>query len=48
MPSCIAYNVGSESEFESIELSTKAGKWRMTGMSGWNVQCTICSASSPS
>ena len=46
MPSCITYNVGSESE--SIVPSTKAGKWRITGISGANVLCTICSASSPS
>ena len=48
MSSCITYYVGIEFELESIVPSTKAGKWRMTGVSGWNVQCTICSASSPS
>ena len=37
MPSCIAYDVRSEFEFESNELSAKAGKWRMTVVSGWNV-----------
>ena len=46
MPSCITYNVGGV--FTSIVLSAKAGKWRITGMSGANVFCTICSASSPS
>ena len=37
MPFCITYNVGSEFEFKSNEPSAKAGKWRMTGVSGWNV-----------
>ena len=35
MPSCITYNV--EGESVSIVLFTKAGKWRITGMSGANV-----------
>ena len=35
MPSCITYNIGGESE--SIVLSTKAGKWTITGISGANV-----------
>ena len=46
MPSCITYNVGGV--FTSIVLSAKAGKWRITGISGANVLCTVCNASSPS
>ena len=46
MPSCIIYNVGGV--FVSIVLPTKAGKWRITGISGANVLCTVCNASSPS
>ena len=46
MPSCITYNIGGV--FVSIVLFTKAGKWRITGISGANVLCTVCNASSPS
>ena len=42
------YNVLCGGVFVSIVLSAKAGKWRITGTSGLNVLCTICSASSPS
>ena len=35
MPTCITYNIGGESE--SIVLFTKAGKCRITGISGANV-----------
>ena len=46
MPSCITYNLGGV--FVSIVLFPKAGKWRITGISGANVLCTVCNASSPS
>ena len=47
-PSCIMYNMGGEFKFESNVLSANAGKWKTTSVSGWNVLCTICSASSQS
>ena len=48
MIDALLYSIQCGGVFESIVLSSKASKWRITGMSGAKVLCTICSASSPS